>query len=102
MINELEEAAREDTQEDPSKRTDKGKSSRVSSAESQVTSHEIADRSDMGTKGSHETIKVQAVPLAITKVPYEHGKLKTRAIFGSSTTEVLPTTEPHNNVPATG
>jgi hypothetical protein len=67
--------------------------------ENQVTLRKTADRSDTGTKESHETIKDHH---EITKVPYVHGKPKTKAIFGLSTTEVLPMTEPHNNVPATG
>jgi hypothetical protein len=78
---------------------DKGKSLHASSVENQVTLRETADRSNTGTKGSHETIKDQH---EITKVPYVHGKPKTKAIFGLSTTEVLLMTEPHNNTPATG
>jgi hypothetical protein len=64
--------------------------------------HEIADRNDTEIKESHETIKDQVVHHEITKDPYVHGKLKTKAIFGLSTTEALPMTEPHNNAPATG
>jgi hypothetical protein len=70
--------------------------------ENQVTSHEIADRNDTGTKESHETTKDQVVHHEITKAPYVHGKLKTKATFGLSTTEALPMTEPHNNAPVTG
>jgi hypothetical protein len=81
---------------------DKGKSSRASSVENQVTLRETADRSDTGTKESHETIKDQVDHHEITKVLYAHGKLKMKAIFRLLTTEVLPMTEPHNNAPATG
>jgi hypothetical protein len=81
---------------------DKGKSLHVSSAGNQVTSHEIADRNDSETKESHETIKDKVVHRAITKVPYVHGKLKTKAIFGLLMTEALRMTGPHNNAPATG
>jgi hypothetical protein len=92
MINKQGEAEKEGTQEDPSKRTDKGKSLHVSSVENQVISHEIANRNDTVIKAPHE----------ITKVPYVCNKLKTKAIFKLSMTEVLPTTGPHNNKPATG
>jgi hypothetical protein len=71
----LEEAAKEDTQEDPSKGTDKGKSSPASFAESLVTSQGIADR--------NEITKDQLVPLAITKYPHVPGKSgKRKAMFG--------------------
>jgi hypothetical protein len=55
------EVEKGDTQEDPSKETDKGKSSHVSFAESPVTLQGIADK--------NETIKDQTVPPAILKYP---------------------------------
>jgi hypothetical protein len=71
----LEEAAKGDTQEDPSKGTDKGKSSPASFAESLVTLRGIADR--------NEITKDQLVPLAITKYPRVPGKSgKKKAMFG--------------------
>jgi hypothetical protein len=57
--NEWEEAGKGDTQEDPYRGTDKGKSSHVSFAESPVTLQGIADR--------NKTIEDQAVPLATRK-----------------------------------
>jgi hypothetical protein len=53
------EPGRRIPQEDPSKRTDKGKSSHASFAGSQVTLHETVDRK--------ETTRDQVAPLAITK-----------------------------------
>jgi hypothetical protein len=71
----LEEAVKEDTQEDPSKGTDKGKSSPASFVESLVTLQGIADR--------NETIKDQLAPLAITKYPHVPSKSgKKKAMFG--------------------
>jgi hypothetical protein len=69
MNNAWEVAEREDTPEDPSKRTDKGKSSHASSVESLVTLQEIADRNIMAikgpntqTQGPHETTCQQYTP----------------------------------------
>jgi hypothetical protein len=61
--NAWEVAEKEGTPEDPSKRTDKGKSSHAFSAGNLVTLQEIADRNIMAikgpnaqTKGPHKTI----------------------------------------------
>jgi hypothetical protein len=48
---------REDTPEDPSKRTDKGKSLHAFSAENMVTLQEIADRKETVIKDNNEQIK---------------------------------------------
>jgi hypothetical protein len=73
--NESEEVGKGDTQEDPSKGTDKGKSSPASFAESLVTLQGTADR--------NETIKDQTVPLTIPKYLRVPGKsAKKKASFG--------------------
>jgi hypothetical protein len=75
------EAEKEDTLEDPSKKTDKGKSSHVSSVGNLVTSHGIVDRNAITTKGQQappETIKTL---LALNKLD------KKKAPSGWSTTE---------------
>jgi hypothetical protein len=59
--NRIKLRVRDNTQEDPSKETDKGKSSHVSFAESPVTLQGIADR--------NETIKDQTVLPTILKYP---------------------------------
>jgi hypothetical protein len=75
MNNEQEEVEKEDIKEDLSKRTDKGKSSHVSFAESPVTSHETVDR--------NETTRDQVVPLTILKYLCGLGKsARKKAIFG--------------------
>jgi hypothetical protein len=72
--NESEEVGKGDTQEDPFRKMDKGKSSPASFAESLVTLQGTADR--------NETIKDQVAPLAITKYPREPGRSDRRkAIF---------------------
>jgi hypothetical protein len=93
--NEWEEAEKEDIQEDLYRGTGKGKSSHVSSAESPVTSHVIADR--------NETTKDQVAPLATHRYPRALDKSVKRTVtYGSSTTEVSQTTAPHNNALLTG
>jgi hypothetical protein len=52
-----EVAEKEDTPEDPSKKTDKGKSSHASFVENLVTLQEIADRNDTAIKESNVRIK---------------------------------------------
>jgi hypothetical protein len=73
---------KEDTPEDLSKRTDKGKSSHVSFVVNLVTSQETADRSDMETKGPnvrtkdhHKTTWHQQVPDKSTRIPEETFKV---------------------------
>jgi hypothetical protein len=71
---------------DPSKRTDKGKSSHVSSAESPVTSHRIVDRNAITIKAPHATTKDQQVPLEIIKALLAFDKRdKRKALSGWST-----------------
>jgi hypothetical protein len=65
--NESEEVGKGDTQEDPFKEMDKGKSSPASFVESLVTLQGIADRK--------EIIKAQVAPLATPKYPREPDKL---------------------------
>lgn len=55
--NAWEEAGKEDTLEDPSKKTDKGKCSPASFVENLVTSQEIADRNDTAIKGPNVQTK---------------------------------------------
>jgi hypothetical protein len=57
-MNNMQEAAeKEDTPEDPDKRTDKGKSSHAFSVENLVTLQEIADRNDTAIKDPNVQIK---------------------------------------------
>jgi hypothetical protein len=58
---------KEECPEDPSKETDKGKSSHASFVGSQVTLHEIADRNAMAIKVLHKIIKDQQDPLRTVK-----------------------------------
>jgi hypothetical protein len=91
---------KEDTPEDLSRRTDKGKSSHAFSVGNQVTLHETADRSDTAAK---VLIKDQLVPPATVKAPCTLDKpVKKKVPLGWSTTEAWPTTEPHNNEQPTG
>jgi hypothetical protein len=73
--NVWEEVEKEDIQGDLSKRTDKGKSSHVSSAESPVTSHATADR--------NETTRGQVDPLVTHKYQCALDKsVRRKATFG--------------------
>jgi hypothetical protein len=62
--------------EDPSKRTDKGKSLHAFSAENLVISHGIADRSAITIKVPHVTTQDQQVPLEISLTFDKHNKKK--------------------------
>jgi predicted DNA-binding protein YlxM (UPF0122 family) len=76
------------TPKDPSRRTDKGKSSHVSSVENPVTLQEIADRSDITIKAPCATTKDQRVPLETTKALLMFDKRdKRKAPSGWSTIE---------------
>jgi hypothetical protein len=60
--------------EDPSKETDKGKSSHASSVGNQVILHGIADRNAMAIKVPHEIIKDQQDPLETIRTLRAPGK----------------------------
>jgi hypothetical protein len=94
--NAQEEVGKEDTQGDPDKGTDKGKSSHAFSAENPVTLHVIADRNNGPTKD-------QVVPLETYKYQYALDKsAKRKPTSEWLTTEVSLTIGPHNNAPMTG
>jgi hypothetical protein len=83
------EAEKEDTPEGPSKKTDKGKSSHVSTAENPVTSHEIVNRNAITIKAPHATTKDQRVPPETTKALLTFDKRdKRKAPLGWLTIEV--------------
>jgi hypothetical protein len=88
MSNEWEETEKEDTQEDLSKRTDKGKSSHAFTAVNQVTLHEIADRNDTAIKGPNETTSQIDLHATIRALCVPDKSAKKKAMSGSSTTEV--------------
>jgi hypothetical protein len=58
-----EEIGKDDYQEDPSKKMDKGKSLHVFSAGNQVISHKIADRNDTAIKALHGSIQIRCAAI---------------------------------------
>jgi hypothetical protein len=58
-----EEIGKEDYQEDPSKKMDKGKSLHVFSVGNQVILHKIADRNDMAIKALHRSTQIRCAEI---------------------------------------